>query len=112
MLYSSVDLMETFVGVLRTLRLAAEKCATTFTSEGFKSLFCMLRRELSEGYLITIKDRLKELQFRKGVLLSAELGDYNEGVHYVLRKAHAKKESWLDRILGNASSRIYLAHRS
>jgi len=69
MLYSSVDLMDTFVGVLRELRLAAEKCAATFTSEGFKSLFSMLRRELSEQYLLTIKDRLKELQFRKGVFV-------------------------------------------
>jgi len=101
MLYSSIDLMEMFVGVLRELRLAAEKCAVTFRSEGFKSLFSMLRRELSEDYLLTIKDRLKELQFRKGVLLSVELGEYNEGVHYVLRKAHDKKESWLDRILRN-----------
>jgi DNA mismatch repair ATPase MutS len=43
---------------------------------------------------------LKELKFRKGALLSAELGNSNEGTHYMLRKAHGKEQTWLDRLLG------------
>jgi len=100
MLYGSVDLMETFLHVLRKLRSAAEENESNFESEGFRSLFAMLKKELSEQYLGRIKNDLKELKFRKGTLLSAELGNSNEGAHYVLRKAHGKEQTWLDRLLG------------
>jgi len=100
MLYSSIDLMETFVGVLRELRRAAEKHAANFASEGFTSLFAMLRKELSEEYLATVTHHLKELKFRKGVLLSAELGEQNEGRQYTLRKSGDYKQSWLDKVFG------------
>jgi DNA mismatch repair ATPase MutS len=92
--------METFLHVLRKLRSAAEENESNFESEGFRSLFAMLKKELSEQYLETIKNDLKELKFRKGALLSAELGNSNEGAHYVLRKAHGKEQTWLDRLLG------------
>lgn len=100
MLYGSVDLMETFLGVLRKLRSIAEENDGNFESEGFRSFFAMLKKELSEEYLTTIKGHLKELKFRKGALLSAELGASNEGIHYVLRKTHGKEPTWLDRLLG------------
>jgi DNA mismatch repair ATPase MutS len=103
MLYSSVDLMETFVGVLRKLRRFAEEQAAGFESEGFRSLSAMLRKELSEEYLGTVKAHLAELKFRKGVLLSAELGNSNEGTNYILRKAHGKKQNWFDRLLGKGT---------
>jgi DNA mismatch repair ATPase MutS len=100
MLYSSVDLMETCMDVLRKIRSVAEERASGFESEGFRSLFAMLRKELSEDYLATIKAHLTELKFGKGVLLSAELGESNEGTNYALRKAHGKKQNWLDKLLG------------
>ena len=77
-----------------------KKTKADFESEGFRLLFAMLKKELSEQYLGTIKNHLKELKFRKGALLSAELGNSNEGAHYVLRKAHGKEQTWLDRLLG------------
>lgn len=100
MLYGSVDLMETFLGVLWKLSSIAEENESSFESEGFRSLLATLKKELSDQYLTTIKSHLKELKFRKGALLSADLGDSNEGTHYVLRKAHGKEQSWLDRLLG------------
>jgi hypothetical protein len=45
----------------------------------------------SEEYLATVKDHLKELKFRTGVLLSAELGERNESLHYMLLQSHDKK---------------------
>jgi DNA mismatch repair ATPase MutS len=99
MLYGSVDLMETFLGVLRKLRSIAEENESNFESEGFRSFLATLKKELSDQYLTTIKSHLKELKFRKGALLSAELGNSNEGTHYMLRKAHVKEQTWLDRLL-------------
>ncbi len=43
---------------------------------------------------------LTELQFRHGVLESAELGGGNEGVNYVLRKPSGKGPGWIRRLLG------------
>jgi DNA mismatch repair ATPase MutS len=100
MLYGSVDLMEAFLQVLHKLRRVAEEKGSNFESEGFRSLFAMLKKELSEQYLETIKSHLKELKFRKGAFLSAALGNSNEGTHYMLRKAHGKEQTWLDRLLG------------
>ncbi len=102
MLYGSVDLMETSLKVLRKLRAVAEENITGFQSEGFQSLFAMVRAELSEEYLNEIKSHLQELKFRRGALLSAELGEINEGTRYMLRKAHRKEPNWLDRLLGKA----------
>ncbi len=100
MLYGSVDLMEMSLKVLRKLRAVAEENTVGFESEGFKSLFAMVKAELSEEYLNRIKTHLQELKFRRGALLSAELDENNEGAHYMLRKARSKEPNWLERLLG------------
>ncbi len=100
LLYGSVDLMEASLKVLRRLRTTTEENAAGFESEGFKSLFAMVRAELSEEYLNEIKSHLLELKFRGGALLSAELGENNDGTRYMLRKAHRKEPNWFDRLLG------------
>jgi DNA mismatch repair ATPase MutS len=100
MLYSAIDMLKASNGALRTLRGVAEQNAIDFVSDGFTTLFAMLRKELSEEYLATIKEHLNELKFRKGILLSAQLGESNEGTRYMLRKSQGKEPSWLDRILG------------
>jgi DNA mismatch repair ATPase MutS len=59
----------------------------------------MLSDELSDDYFDTIQNHLKELKFRGGVLVSAELGKGNKGINYVLRKPD-KKHGWRERIVG------------
>ena len=54
----------------------------------------MLEAELSDEYFNTIQVHLKELKFRAGVLISAELGRGNKGENYVLRKP-LTKQHWL-----------------
>jgi len=103
LLYSSIELMETYVGVLKELRTVARENAASFTSKGFTSLFSTLKEELTEEYLSTIKGHLSQLKFPGGVLLSAGLGENNEGTNYVLRHARGKQASWLDRLLGRAA---------
>ncbi len=51
-------------------------------------LFRTLSSELGESYLRTIEGHLRRLDFRDGVLMSAELGDGNVGANYVLRRPH------------------------
>ncbi len=113
LLYSSTTLLESLLSTLGRLREIAEEVANRFESEGFIALFAMLRKELSKEYLATIQSHLTELKFRKGTLLSAELGDGNEGSNYVLCQPLEKEPNWLQRILGKGppGHTFYLAER-
>ena len=113
LLYGALDLMEALLGTLRRIRSIAEHQASRFDSEAFTTLFAMLRKELAEDYLAGIQNFLVELKFRKGVLLSAKLGELNESINYVLRRSHDKDPTWIQRIFGKRSPgyTFYLAER-
>lgn len=98
MLYSSVDSLDFLLGTLKRLRSFAEEQAGRFESEAFTALFATLRKELNEDYLATIRNHLQELKFRKGVLMSSQLGEVSESTNYVLRHGWGKEPSWLERI--------------
>lgn len=101
----SIEALEMFVGMLKKLRRIADEHAGEFESEGFTRFFAMLHEELSDDYFDVIKAHLKELKFRSGVLVSAELGKGNKGANYTLRKQD-KKYGWMERLLG-AGPRAY-----
>lgn len=98
-LHRAVDVLQMFVGMLRRLRAIADKHAETVESEGLVALFNMLRRELSDEYFAEIEAHLNRLRFRRGVLISAQLGKGNKGNNYVLRTPHNDTRSWLTRLL-------------
>ena len=97
-LYNSVELLEMFMDVLKTLKNISDEHASEFESEGFKRFFAMIQKELDDKYFDAVQNHLGELKFRNGVLMSAELGKGNEGVNYVLRKPHDRKQSWAKHI--------------
>lgn len=99
-LHGSVDMLEMFLGMLRKLRTMADLHAGQFESRGFTALFAMLQQELGDEYFASVEDHLTRLKFKKGVLLSAELGTRNEGSNYVLRQAWDNGPNWLQRIMG------------
>jgi hypothetical protein len=95
----SISVLEMFVGMLKKLRNMSDKHADRFDSEGFAALFAMLARDLDDDYFAKIQNHLKQLKFRNGVLISAELGQGNKGANYVLRKSQDKVQNWIQRIL-------------
>jgi DNA mismatch repair ATPase MutS len=95
----AVSVLQMFVGMLEKLRAIADRHAEKFESDGFSRLFAMLRQELSDEYFARIKTHLKQLKFNRGVLISAELGQGNNGTNYVLRKPHEDKRNWIARLL-------------
>ncbi len=101
-LYRSVSVLEMFVGMLKRLRAIADEHAAQFRSEGFTRLFAMLSDELGDEYFETVEAHLKELRFRRGVLLSAQLGRGNEGIRHVLRRP--AEQSWMDRVARRSRS--------
>jgi DNA mismatch repair ATPase MutS len=100
-LHRAVDALQMFVGMLKRLRRIADESTEEFESEGFTRLFAMLKEELEDGYFVTIEKHLKQLKFRNGVLISAELGKGNKGKNYVLRKPHEDNRSWVTRLLAS-----------
>jgi hypothetical protein len=97
-LHRAVTAMELYVEMLRRLRELAEQQTSAVRSDGFTRFFAMLIEELDDEYLASIEDHLSTLQFKKGVLVSAELGNGNRGLRYTLRRPIT--HSWLDRLPG------------
>jgi hypothetical protein len=95
-LHHSLQVLELFVGILKRLLAIANSQAGSFRSEGFTRFFSMLATELDDEYFLTVEAHLQELRFRRGVLLSAELGKGNKGTRYVLRRA--PELSWRERL--------------
>jgi MutS domain V len=94
----SVRVLELFLGQFRKLTGIADEQAGDFSSEGFTRFFTMLSKELGDDFFAAADDHLRELKFRRGVLMSAPLGRGNKGAGYVLRKLRA--QSWIERMSG------------
>lgn len=92
----STEVLRMFFGVLRKLRAIAEG-AGAFESEGFTRFFAMLRSELDDAYLQQVHSRLRSVEFRGGMLMTARLGRGNHGTDYVLRNFDRPARSWFDR---------------
>ena len=87
LLGTSVRKMEILVTFLRRLREAADKHAPRVRSPGPTRFFAMLVEELSDEYFDLIEGYLKELKFKGGVLMGAQLAAGNKGTGYRLRRA-------------------------
>jgi DNA mismatch repair ATPase MutS len=92
----AVQVLALQVDVLRRLRAIAEDCAGGFRSDGFRRFFSMLRDELAEDYIETIEHHLRNLEFKRGVLESAQLGKGHKGRRYIVRKA--REQRWTERL--------------
>ncbi len=92
----SVQVLKLHVGVLRRLRQLAEEQAGSFRSEGFTRFFAMLREELGDDYLGAVEGHLRELELKRGVLMSAELGKGFKGRDYTVRKPRDRR--WSERL--------------
>jgi hypothetical protein len=98
-LYRSRQVMELYVASLHRLADLAARHAADFRSEGFTRFFAMLATELTDDYFAEMHERLAELEFKRGTLMSARLGTGGKGTGYVLRR-HRPAGSWRDRLPG------------
>ncbi len=105
-LSSSRGMLEVYLGLLEKLRSIADTHAGQFESKGFRRFFSMIQEELDDSYLAEVAHHLKVLEFRNGVLVSAELGNGNEGANYILRKPREHGRNWMERFI-RRRSRVY-----
>ncbi len=104
-LHRSVQKLTLHVGVLRRLRQLAEKQGDVFQSEGFRRFVAMLREELDDEYLAEVEQHLGELEFKQGVLETAQFGKGLKGRHYVVRRQ--RELGWRERFTGRRRSSGY-----
>jgi len=97
-LHSSVELLKLFLELLKKLKDLANTHAEKFKSKGFKLFFTNIKKELNDEYFNSVQNLLSELEFRNGVLISAELGKGNEGENYTLCKQQVEDRHWMKRI--------------
>jgi DNA mismatch repair ATPase MutS len=91
---NAVGLLKIYIEMLRELRAVADSKLSGFQSEGFRNLLTMIQRELDDDYFIKVQTLLNELKDNDGMLISAKLGNYLQGVDYVLRRKN-RKGFWL-----------------
>ncbi|MGQ9833554.1 MAG: MutS-related protein [Candidatus Villigracilaceae bacterium] len=102
-LSGAVQMLEMFVILLKRLKRIADEHAGKFESQGFKRFFAMVQSELTEEYFAVVEKHLKTLKFKHGVLISAELGNGNEGKNYILRKPNHDDRHWVKRVFSKRS---------
>lgn len=99
LLYQSRNKLKLYSEMLLKLRKISEQNEEKFSSTGFKNLFEMLKEELNDEYLETIKNYLRELKFEDGILVSTELGYGNKGSNYILHKPPIDTRNWFKHLL-------------
>jgi len=97
-LSGAVSYLEAYVTRLRQLRQLADSRAAMFRSAGLRKLCATLQRELNDEYFDQIGRHLRQLRFRSGVLISAELGRDNSGGGFVLREPGPARPWWAGRL--------------
>jgi hypothetical protein len=105
-LYVSVKMLGHLVQHLRRIRRIADERSASLSSPGFLRFFAMIRAELDDDYFRTIAGQLAELEFRDGVVTSAELGRGNKGARYVLRRTPGRP-GWARRLIARRRSSAY-----
>lgn len=96
---SAVRTLQSSLDVLRRLRRTCSTNASRFKSPGFRQFFATLERDLDDAYLDAATTDLNNLTFRKGVLLSAQVGDGGKAIRVMLRKPQPRDLSWFEAIL-------------
>jgi DNA mismatch repair ATPase MutS len=109
LLTTSVKKMELLVGFLRRLREMTDAHAGDFSSPGFKRFFTMLAAELDERYFELVESQLRDLNFKSGMLLSAQLAAGNKGADYVLRRP--RQRNWFGRMFDRSAYSFTLPER-
>jgi hypothetical protein len=97
-LSGAVAHLDAYTARLRQLRKIADERAREFRSDGMTVLLAMLQRELDDDYFEEVSTRLKELRFRAGVLISAELDRDSSGINFVLRAPGNGQRPWRERL--------------
>lgn len=83
---NAINLLKIYSAMLLKLRNTMGRDTQKFQSEGWTQFSQMLWQELDDSYFSQINALLDELKDEKGILISAGLGSYCQGIRYVMRR--------------------------
>jgi hypothetical protein len=109
LLRTSVARMQVLVEYLRRLRSLAGEHAAKFSSPGLSRFFEMVIDELNDDYFALIDGYLTELNFKGGLLMSAQLAAGNRGSGYTLRRG--REQGFVARLLDRSGYSFTLPDR-
>ena len=93
----SLRLLKLYVEALRRLRQIADEQVERFSSDGFRHFFATLREELADEYLEAVEGHLRDLEFKRGVLESAQPGKGDKGERYIVHEP-PRGQRWRERL--------------
>ena len=96
-LSGAVGQLDVLIARLRELRQVADEHLAAFASPGLVTLLRSLRHDLDDEYFAALSEHLRQLRFRGGQLISAQLGRDNSGINYVLRSGGTRR-GWRERV--------------
>jgi hypothetical protein len=99
MMSQSPQVIAMYMEYLKRLRGIVDEHSDKFSSDGWTTLFRVLKDELGDDYFRLIDDHLKQLKFKNGTLISAGLSFGKTGLDYVLRDSRHAKQTFRE-ILG------------
>jgi hypothetical protein len=98
MMSQSPQVIAMYMEYLQRLRKLVDEHADKFRSEGWVTLFGVLKADLSDEYFRLVEEHLKQLKFKDGMLISARLSFGNTGLGYALRDPRGTKQSIRERL--------------
>lgn len=99
MLSRSIEVFEMFIDEFYAVKKIITENINNFNSPGFRNLFDIFTDELNDTYLSKLLSHLKNLRFKRGMLISAGLGKGNKGVDYTIRKELENENRIIKRIM-------------
>jgi hypothetical protein len=107
----AVEVIGVELDSLRRLRSVAETHARSVRSRGLVDLFETVEKELSEDYLASLEEHLETLRFRRGVLVSAEVGSGAREASLSVRRPLERPRRWTGRLrVPGRSSHVVVVH--
>lgn len=97
-LYHSVQSLTRLLIVIEKLREESASARTRFGSPAFLGFFDTVARELDDAYMSELRERLDELSFPGGVLMSARVDIAGQVTGQVLRRSLSRNRRFLSRI--------------
>jgi hypothetical protein len=91
-LREGIETMEALREFLKKIQAVAIRHGDEFSSEGWSAFFAMVKRDLDDEYLVSVENHLRDLRFRNGELVSAEIGKAGKGRRYLLH--HVPNRRW------------------
>lgn len=97
-LHHSVQSLTRLLSVIEKLREESARAKTQFSSPAFLGFFDTVARELDEAYMTELRERLNELDFPGGVLMSARIDVAGQVTGQVLRRTLSRNRRFLSRV--------------